>query len=274
MTKATAQGQGKAAKGEAVRLSSVTSAIRILKEFGGQEAEIGISELAKRLGVAKSTTYRLATSLVAEGFLEQNPENEKYRLGIGLFALGAQVRRRMDVSTEAKPQLMELRSSTNETSHLAILNGRLIVYINSLESFHAIRMRSETGVSKPAFCSAEGRAMLAFMPYEAVEIALSGDLAPRTTRTITDRSAIISAIEEAARRGYSIEDEETEIGMLSVAAPVRSATGDVVASLGISGPNQRLTPELAETLAPQVMRAADMVSARLGYHAGMLKWSS
>jgi DNA-binding IclR family transcriptional regulator len=272
--KATAKGQPTTGKGEAVRLSSVTSAIRILKEFGGDDTEIGISELAKRLGVAKSTVYRLATTLVAEGFLEKNPENEKYRLGVGLFSLGAQVRRRMDVSTEAKPQLMELRSSTNETSHLAILNGALIVYINSLESFHAIRMRSETGVSKPAFCSAEGRAMLAFMPRDVVERVLAEPMAPRTARTIVDPAEVGRRIERAALEGYAIEEEETEVGMLSIAAPVRNATGAVVASLGISGPNQRLTADLAKSLAPQVMRAADMVSARLGYHTGMLKWAT
>ena len=93
------------AQGGSGRLSSVTSALRVLKVFSEDEAEIGISSLAKRLGLAKSTVHRLAVSLAAEGFLEQNAENGRYRLGLSLFALGALVRRRMDVSNQARPLL-------------------------------------------------------------------------------------------------------------------------------------------------------------------------
>src|SRR5215213_11008575 len=121
------------------RLSSVATAIALLKSFSEYESEIGVSSLAKRLGVAKSTVHRLAVTLVSEGMLEQNPENERYRLGIALFGLGALVRRRMDVSTEARPHLFALRESTGETVHLAVLDRAEIMYIYNLESPQAIR---------------------------------------------------------------------------------------------------------------------------------------
>jgi DNA-binding IclR family transcriptional regulator len=105
------------------RLSSVATAVRLLKAFSEQQVEIGISDLAKRLGVAKSTVHRLAVTLVAAGMLEQNSDSGKYRLGIALFRLGSLVRRRMTVSNEARPLLRELREKVNETVHLAVLDG-------------------------------------------------------------------------------------------------------------------------------------------------------
>ena len=103
--------------------------MRLLKAFSEQQVEIGISDLAKRLGVAKSTVHRLAVTLVAEGMLEQNPDTGKYRLGIALFRLGSLVRQRMSVSSEARPLLRELREKVNETVHLAVLDGSEIMYV-------------------------------------------------------------------------------------------------------------------------------------------------
>ncbi len=153
------------------RLSSVATAIALLKAFSEDEVEIGISLLAKRLGVAKSTAHRLATTLVSEGLLEQDRATGKYRLGIALFRLGTLVRRRMNVSEEARPHLFSLREKTNETVHLAILDGADIMYVYFLESTQAIRMRSDLGGRKPAYCTAEGQAILAFSPAEVVQSA-------------------------------------------------------------------------------------------------------
>src|SRR5919109_379186 len=109
--------------------------------------------------------------------LEQNPDNEKYRLGIALFGLGALVRRRMDVSAEARPHLFQLRESTGETVHLALRDRAEIMYIYNLESHHAIRMRSDIGVRKPAYCTAEGLAILAFQPDDIVARVMAAGLA-------------------------------------------------------------------------------------------------
>src|SRR5260221_1527253 len=110
-------------RGRRARLSSVATAIRLLKAFSEDEVEIGISALARRLGLAKSTVHRLAVTLVSEGLLEQNRENGKYQLGIALFRLGALVRRRINVSDERRPYPYELRGKINESGHLATLDG-------------------------------------------------------------------------------------------------------------------------------------------------------
>ena len=181
------------------RLSSVATAVRLLKSFSEGEAEIGVTSLARRLGVAKSTVYRLATTLVAEGMLEQNRDNEKYRLGIALFGLGALVRQRMNVSTEARPYLFDLRDATNETVHLALLDGADILYVYDLESNQAIRMRANLGQRKPALATAEGRAMLAFLP-ETLEEMIGRGFEPGVPKSVTDPDRLRAALEEVRQQ--------------------------------------------------------------------------
>lgn len=252
-------------KGAKTRLSSVTTAVHLLKAFSEKDAEIGISMLAKRLGVSKSTVHRLATTLVAEGLLEQNPETERYRLGVTLFTLGALVRRRMDISNEAKPLLSELRRVTNENVHLAVLQGSHVTYIYDLESGHSVRLGSQLGTLKPAFCSAEGLAILAYQPDSVVESVLAGDRSPRTNNTVTDIERIRQYLTVIRQQGYAVENEESEIGTRGAAAPVRDAEGSVIAAVGLAGPSQRLSRKALAGFVPHVIGTADTISMRLGY---------
>ena len=158
------------------RLSSVAAAVRVLKCFSEVEPEIGISSLAKRLSLAKSTVHRLAVTLTSEGLLEQSPETGRYRLGINLFVMGALVRRRLDVSNMAQPFLNVLRERTGETIHLAVMNETNILYLYNLESRQAIRMKSYIGTIKPAFCTCEGRAIVAFGGTELMNKVLNAPL--------------------------------------------------------------------------------------------------
>jgi IclR family transcriptional regulator, KDG regulon repressor len=247
------------------RLSSVGTALRLLKVFSEDEVEIGISTLAKRLGVAKSTVHRLATTLVAEGMLEQNPENGRYRLGLALFSLGGLVRRRMDVSNESKPHLFGLREKTNETVHLAVLDGTEIMYVYNLESRQAIRMRSDIGLRKPAYCTAEGQAILAWQPREVVERVIAGGLTPRTPQTLTDPDRLRKTLVAVRQRRYAIDDEESEMGMRCIASPILNDSGEVVAAVGVAGPTSRLSKKAVLEFLPFVLEAADAISARLGH---------
>lgn len=247
------------------RLSSVACSIRLLKAFSEEQVEIGISDLAKRLGVAKSTVHRLAVTLVADGMLEQNPDTGKYRLGLSLFRLGSLVRRRMNVSNEARPLLRELREKVNETVHLAVLDGTEIMYVFNLESTQSIRMRSDVGVRKPAYCTAEGQVILAWQPPEVVEEVVREGLAARTPQTITDPLALKKVLEGVRARGCAIEDEESELGMRCIAAPLRNDAGEVVAAIGLAGPVSRLSKKALTTFVPHVVETAAAISARLGH---------
>ena len=253
------------AKEGSQRLSSVATAIELLNVFSEDEVEFGISTLAKRLGVAKSTAHRLATTLTSEGLLEQDRASGKYRLGLALFRLGTLVRRRMNVSEVARPHLFSLRQTTNETVHLAILDGSDIMYVYFLESTQAIRMRSDLGLRKPAHCTAEGQAILAFSPPKTVEALIRNPLHARTPHTITTPEGLIKALDAVRQRGCAIEDEESEIGVRCVAAPIRNDAAEVVAAVGVAGPVSRLSKKALTAFMPHVIATAEAISASLGH---------
>lgn len=247
------------------RLSSVANAVRLIKAFSDADYEIGISSLAKQLGLAKSTVHRLATTLIDAGVLEQNAETDRYRLGLVVFELGSLVRRKMDFYNEAKPYLMTLRDKTAETVHLAILDHSRILYIHCLESPQAIRMSSGVGVRKPVHCTGAGKALLAFQAPEVVEQAVVLGLEAFTPKTITDPAALRRDLATVRARGCAIDDEESEIGLRCIAAPVRDNYGNVIAAASVSGPAQRLTKKTLLSFTPAVVGAADAISRRLGY---------
>ena len=169
------------------RLSSVANSIRVLTSFSGEEDELGITTLATRLRLAKSTVHRLATTLTGAGFLEQNSDTGKYRLGVALFELGALVRRRMDVANEARPKLRELLEKTGETVQLGIVDHFSVLYVYEMESRHAIRMAAAVGARAPLHCTAVGKVLLAYQPPDYVKQVIAHGLKAHTPKTVTRR---------------------------------------------------------------------------------------
>lgn len=247
------------------RLSSVANAMRILKAFSDDEFEIGISELAKRLGLAKSTAHRLASTLVGERLLERNAHDGTYRLGLLLFELGSLVRRKMDVSTEARPLLKALMEKTGETVHLGVLDDQSVLYVNRIESRRAIRMGFGLGIRAPLHCTALGKALIAFQSAPFIDAVLANGLPRRTANTITSPQAFRQELTAVRARGYAIEDEEIEVGLRSIATVVRNDAGEVIAAIGIAGPAHRMTKKVLLSYARDLMAATDAVSQRLGY---------
>ena len=257
--------QAQNAKPAKARLSSVANSIRLLTSFSGEEDELGITTLATRLRLAKSTVHRLATTLTGAGFLEQNSDTGKYRLGVALFELGALVRRRMDVANEARPKLRELLEKTGETVQLGIVDHESVLYVYEMESRYAIRMAAAVGGRAPLHCTAVGKVLLAFQPPEYVKQIAGNGLKGYTQKTITRRDELLGMLVEVAARGYAIDDEESEPGLRAIAAPVRNHTGAVIAALGVAAPVQRMTKKVMQDCVPDVIATAAAVSARLGY---------
>jgi DNA-binding IclR family transcriptional regulator len=252
-------------QGAKARLSSVANSIRLLTSFSGQEDELGITTLASRLRLAKSTVHRLAATLASAGFLEQNSETGKYRLGVALFELGALVRRRMDVANEARPKLRELLEKTGETVQLGIVDHYSVLYVYEMESPRAIRMAAAVGGRAPLHCTAVGKVLLAFQPADYVKQVIERGLTAYTQKTITKRDAVLGMLEEIRLREHAIDDEESEGGLRAVAAPVRNHSGAVIAALGVAAPVQRMSKKTMHTCVPSVIETANAVSARLGY---------
>ena len=256
------------------RLSSVANSLRLLKSFSGGQNELGITTLASHLGLAKSTVHRLAATLTGAGFLEQNADTGKYRLGLALFELGALVRRRMDVANEARPQLRELLEKTGETVQLGIIDQSSVLYVYEMESRRAIRMAAAVGARAPLHCTAVGKVLLAFQSPEYVKELVDRGLTPLTDNTITKREAFLAMLKEVRARDCAIDDEESEIGLRAIAAPVRNQRGAVIAALGVAAPVQRMTKKVMQSCVPTVVATANAVSQRLGYlpaHAEVLE---
>ena len=247
------------------RLSSVANSIRLLTSFSGEEDELGITTLAGRLRLAKSTVHRLAATLTSAGFLEQNTETGKYRLGVALFELGALVRRRMDVANEARPKLRELLERTGETVQLGIVDHYSVLYVYEMESPRAIRMAAAVGGRAPLHCTAVGKVLLAFQSADYVREVVERGLTGYTPKTLTRRDAVLEMLEETRQREHAIDDEESESGLRAIAAPVRNHSGAVIAALGVAAPLQRMSKKVMQACVPSVIETANAVSARLGY---------
>ncbi len=250
-------------------LSTVQNAARLLKEFLGRDEQLGPSELGRRLGLGKSTVHRLLTTLAAEGLIEQDPRTGGYRLGIVMFELGEAVKVHMDLHAAAAPVLAMLRGQTRETAQVGVLDGAEVVYVDRLESSYTLRLFTETGRRVPAHCTSSGKVLLAFLPGGRAEALLGGGrLDALTPDTITDPAKLSHELARVRARGWAEAVNEREIGVASIAAPVRNARGDVVAAISIGAPLVRLGAAQRRRYAGPVMEAGDAVSRRLGWSPG------
>ncbi len=247
-------------------LSTVRNAARLLKVFRSREADLGVSELARRLGLGKSTVHRMLTTLVAEGLIEQNPRTGGYRLGIVMFELGQAVRVHMDLHAAVTPVLGDLRAQTGESSQVGVLDGHEVVYVDRLESAHSLRLFTETGRRVPVHCTSSGKVLLAYLPDSKRETVLrSAPMAALTPQTITDAGRLAGELDRVRRRGWAEAVNEREIGVASIAAPIRDASGEVVAAISIGVPLARCSVASLRRQAPVIAEAAEAASRRLGW---------
>jgi IclR family transcriptional regulator, KDG regulon repressor len=247
-------------------LSTVRNAARLLKAFLTREESIGVSELARRLGLGKSNVHRLLTTLVAEGLVEQDPRTGGYRLGIVMFELGEAVKVHLDLHAAAGPVLARLREQTGESSQVGVLDGDEVVYVDRLESAHSLRLFTETGRRVPAHCTSSGKVLLAHRPEADRERFLTtGELTRLTPHTITDRGALRAELATVRARGWAEAVNEREVGVASIAAPIRDIHGEVVAAISIGAPLARFGAVPRRRITRALVEAGEAVSRRLGW---------
>jgi IclR family acetate operon transcriptional repressor len=253
----------------AEKLASVRNAARLLKEFSREDRELGVSELARRLGLGTSTTHRLLATLTEERLLERGQARGTYRLGIALHDLGAAVASHLDLHEAAMPAMAALRHTTGETVQLAVLDGLDSVYVERLESPHTVRIFARAGTRLPAPTTSTGKVLLAALPAEELDVRLR-DWRPKrwTPRSIVDPEALRAQLREVAARGWADNREESRIGVTSVGAPVRAGDGDVIAALSVAAPTGRAPAATLRRIRGSVVEAAAVVSRRLGHGSG------
>ncbi len=247
-------------------VKSVEKACLLMEAVSDYPAGISITELASQVDMYKSTVHRLLATLMRRGYIEQNLESGRYKLGYRLLDLGMKLLSGIDLRKEALPVLQQLADTAKEVVHLALMDQGDIVYIEKVESHNTIRMHSRVGKRVPIHATGLGKAILAFLPKIEVENILeSYGLPQQTSRTITDSRQFQFALDEIRTNGYAMDVEENEENICCIAAPIFDSTRRVVAACSVSGPNNRMTDEQLLTLVPHVIRAGWEISERLGY---------
>lgn len=222
-------------------IQSVNRAVEILRCFESKEL-LGITEIAEKTGLNKSTAFGIVATLAAEGLLEQDDSTGRYRLGLELFRLGSLV----NTSTRrlVMPELEKLAQSLEETVNYVRPEGGDVVYLIKKESSHSMRICTKTGQRLPMYCTAVGKAILAFLPEDRRSNILKGyQFTPYTENTVADEAALRCQLQSIVKSGYAVESEEFESGLVCVAVPVLNDSGYPVAAISCSGPKARMTEE-------------------------------
>ncbi|MFJ6114589.1 IclR family transcriptional regulator [Agrococcus sediminis] len=234
-------------------IGALLKGLQLLDLFSSTQTELSIGQMAASLGVHKSSASRIAATLAGAGYLVVGSAPGYYRLGQRLVALGTLARARNDVTEIVMPSLNALVEATGETGHLAVLRGEDTTTVGVVDGWHTVRMHSYVGKTAPAYVSSMGKALLAGLTSEQVrELISDEDIEPRTEKTVRDVDALERQLQELRETGYGLDDEELEIGLRCIAAPIFAPDGQVDASISISGPSQRVTLEFAEQLAEHV----------------------
>jgi IclR family acetate operon transcriptional repressor len=252
-----------ATAGRSGEAKALVKGIALLDALLAAPGGLSLAELARATELAKPTAHRLLASLL-DARLARQLEDGGYALGPRCLALGAGFADGLDLRREALPALRELAAATGETCHLGVLAGSEVVYIEKIDSRHAVRMQSRVGATQPALSTSLGRALLAHADAATVEAALAVGAVARTPRTTTDPAALRALLAEVRERGFAVDDVENEPGVRCVGAPIVDHEGRAVAALSVSGPETRVSEQEVERLGRLVRAAATTVSRALG----------
>jgi DNA-binding IclR family transcriptional regulator len=248
------------------RIQAIDRAARIMACFDFDQPELSVTDIAARTHLPKSTAHRILMALQHNGLIEQDTETGLYHLGLELFRLGHLAVARLTLRDIARPLLEDLSEQVGETVHLAVLEGEEVLYVDTIEAAHALRMPGRVGHRIPTYCTSLGKAMLSCLPDEQVRVMLYGQrfrvYTPKTIRSIEQLLRDLAVIR---KRGWSLDDEEIETGLRCIGAPLRDHAGALAGAISIAGPSARLRVERVADLALMVRRTAEGISAGLGY---------
>lgn len=248
-----------------VGVQSLGRAFAILEEVARHREGIGLADLSKLVGLHNSTTFHLAKTMVSLGYIRQEKETKRYRVGRPLFALAASALDEIEMVNVATPVLEDLSRETGESSHFAVRMGDSVVVIARTSGPGAFQLTDRVGVVRPAHCTALGKVILAALRPDQLERFLERvDMKPSTNKSITNVAQLLREIAEVRKTGIAYDDGEFNPEVRCVAVPVKDFTGQVVGALGISGPIWRMSNQALHSRAKVVQAAADRLSAGFG----------
>jgi len=249
-------------------LDKSLSVLEILLQQG---SAMNMTELSEKLGFYPSTIHRILDTLKYWGYVEQDPNTQKYQLGLKLLELGMAKFHQMDLVREATPYLKELVKECNETVHLGVLEEEEVMYLAKEESSQTIRMISYVGKRAPLHCTALGKMLLAHLSADERIKILGEKVLPRLTEnTITDKRELEKELGKVREQGFALDREENEKDIRCVAAPIRNYQGEVIAAISISSPIFRIDKNAQNDLKKVLIETSKKISKRLGYNGKLL----
>jgi DNA-binding IclR family transcriptional regulator len=244
-------------------VQSVDRAVTIL-ELLAVHGTAGVTQLARELGVHKSTASRLVAALERRRLVEQVEDRGHYRLGVGVLKLAGATTARLDLAQEARPVCRRLASETGETVNLAVLSGGAVLYVDQVSGTSTLSSYNWVGQHIPIHATSNGKALVSDLDGPELTRVL-GELVAYTPSTVTERAVLDAQLVEVRERGFAMAADELDVGLTAVAAPVRDAHGDVVASVSVSGPSFRFDEARIAEIVPLVRNATAEISGRLAH---------
>jgi DNA-binding IclR family transcriptional regulator len=257
-------------KSNSTHVQSVERTLRILEAFADCREPLTLGEIARLCDLKPSTAHRLLATLVTENFACQDVLTGKYRLGLKAFQVGSAAFYAADLRRVALPQMTMLVDNCQETANLAVMEhtnrGYELVYIDQVESPRMIRTYARIGSSMPLHCTGSGKVLLAYCEQREFEVVLRSLVTKQfTEKTIIDRERLLEQLRLVRTSGYAIDLEETETGVVCVAAPIKNHENRVIAAVSVSGPLSRMTPPY-DYIISQVVETGMNISRAMGYN--------
>ncbi len=254
------------ASSRSYRVEALARGLAILSLFNPTTDELSLTEIAESSGLSKSTAFRLVRTLSEAGYLVRNPKSQGYRPGLKVLALGFTALSGLKIRQVARPYLEELSEETGETVSLSQLEGLEVVYVDRVRNRSIVGVVLRLGSRIPAHCASMGKAMLAHLPADELNSRLRGaSLTPCTPRGNASHGAFRHELARVRHRGYAINDQELEIGLRAVAAPIWDHNRQVIAAINVTGSEHTISlRRLVDELAPRVQDTARRISVAIG----------
>ena len=257
-----------AADRQRVPVQSLGRAFAILEEIARHRDGIGLAELSKMVGLHNSTAFHLAKTLVSLGYIRQERDSKRYRIGLPLFALAASALDEIEMVNIAMPILEQLSRDTGESGHFAVRMGDAVVVIARTSGSGAFQLTDRVGVVRPAHCTALGKVILAALNEDEIKRFLQRvELKPSTKKSITEVPALLREIADVKRTGVAYDQGEFNLEVRCIAVPAKDFTGQTIGAIGISGPIWRESSQALQTKTKAVQAAGARLSAAFGQKA-------
>jgi IclR family acetate operon transcriptional repressor len=237
-----------------------------LLEIITEGGDLGLAELSARAGASKASSFRVLSTLHRRGYVSKDPVTRKYTPGPRLVALSYATVSKLQLAPRARPVLERLREEFGETVNLGILADHDVLYLEIAESARSLRMASQSGSRDRLHSTSLGKAILAALPPAEARALLEGyERRPATRRTIVDIDALMAELRATRARGYSIDDEENEVGARCVGVAIMDGAGRPAAAISVSGPAARVFDSTIDAIGERLKEAADEVAALMGW---------